>query len=1317
MPKVDPENIALSFKQLGVSSLFPPKSILSNVSGYVVKGGITAIMGASASGKSVLMKVLAGRLPLLHISGEITLEGKPMDPTNLANDLAYVPQDDFLMGELTPKETLLNVYSMKRDQPEQHALREVDNLLKKFGLDHVANNPIGTIFKRGLSGGQRKRVEVCSELVAPPSVLLLDEPTSGLDGAIAYDVLYAMKQILADRGGDLSLIISIHQPNSRILELFDHIMLVGGGGMIFFGTLPEAKTYFSEIGFDAPEAYTPTDVFLQVSDANFGENHDFDFEGSFACHSLASRLSQLLDDVKRLGMNRALRAEAEQAGSRHSSTSDWKEVRVRPQSATGTEPDLGGVENKYEMISREPSARLTNLSTSRSLSMFWKQYWTLLYRDFTLAYRDPSLYYLQFFLVALFGFMVGAAFFRLKPKIDSRINDIPAGLLWIVMMMCYIQVFKVYHLSRADHRFKHETSNKTYSILAYWLAELTATCILLISFIPGTIFAYFMMDLPGEAYGFLLFVYWMTALTAETMLNFITKLSTNATVSVVTSQGVLVILTVFGGGMFIAWDNCPIYWKWLQESSIFTQASRAAVMGAMDHLSYTCDLNSANECVDGFGRMFECDDSSPSNGVCKVSGRMVLNVLQGTAYNESKWIPFAFLVLIFGCFRLLSLFLLYVPVEKILYRLQDMYAGLSAKGILDNYLGLRRVERQLNAYIALHRKEDIEKGIGEPNMPQPICEQLDETSHCLLNPHCTGEGIQPLSHGCCLEWKDVSVILKTKGTILVDKVSGAALPGRILALMGPSGAGKTTLLNALSNRAPYARLEGEVTFGKRPFLPSDLVYVPQFDEFNPNLSVLEQIQLVGELKCRDVLEMKQRLANLLTILGLADKMSVLCRDLTSGELKRVSVGMGMVSNPNVLFLDEPTTGLDSSAAYSIVKYLSQLSKAINVVVIMTIHQPAPMVFDLLQDLYLLESGRLAYFGPLSTTKKYFQQLGYQCPAGVNPADFYLDMVNKPPQNEDGSPTTWTKIYFSTTFQSNFNKLMTMTISHSTAANEPLRPPSSIKRFEILIEFFAKYYYRETGIYWLRTVFLVIVALFLGTLFLQLVPNTNNISQYSGAIFFAIWTTLFSAVAATGLLAADRRLAVEQVKNAVITPFVYCLAQFVVSIPFNIIAAVAFQGIFHWMIKLNPDGESFVYGIFISMGHLLLMEAFMLSVVAALKNAMLSVTFAMVILGYLFLFSGFFIAVDNMPPSIQWVCYIAPTKYSFFGYLWQIYSNQNFHVMGTSYDIPGKTLLDEMYQIKDVDSWGMFGALLAWIVLIRLIHYALFVFDVYPYLQS
>jgi len=170
-----------------------------------------------------------------------------------------------------------------------------------------------------------------------------------------------------------------------------------------------------------------------------------------------------------------------------------------------------------------------------------------------------------------------------------------------------------------------------------------------------------------------------------------------------------------------------------------------------------------------------------------------------------------------------------------------------------------------------------------------------------------------------LVWKNLNLALKGNGKKLVDNVSGGVECGRVLALMGPSGAGKTTLLNTLSNRAPYGDITGDITFAGRALLPSDLMYVPQFDEIKPYATVIEQIQFVGMMKCKDIPAMKLRLMKLLQILGLFNRANCLCKDLSGGELKRVSVGMGMISNPKVLFLDEPTSGWDSTAAYYLVK--------------------------------------------------------------------------------------------------------------------------------------------------------------------------------------------------------------------------------------------------------------------------------------------------------------------------------------------------------------------------------------------------------------
>ncbi len=431
------EEVALSFHDLSIATSYPPTTILSNVSGFVTKGGITAVLGASASGKSVLMKALAGRLQNLEIFGNVSLNCSSIDVSHLSNSINYVPQDDFLIGEMTPREILRSNSKMKSIHSAGTIDKDVDSLLKSFGLSHVADNAVGTIFVRGLSGGQRKRVEVCSELISPSSVLMLDEPTSGLDGAIAYDVLSAIKGILREKNGSLSLFISIHQPNSRILELFDNILLLGNGGMLYFGTVPDSIKYFSSIGFPPPEVYTPTDVYLQVTDSNFGSNHDVDFIGYFACSTYATALSKFLNEIERHGMQRII-------------TFDPVDSRSIKTVFPKDESDLES-NQKYE------EGSVVVAKDAGMGSKLLRQFYSLLHRDFLLAYRDPSLYYLQFVLVSAFGFLVGAAFFDLKIEVGSTMNNIPGGLLWIVMMMTYIQGSAVALYLPLTHSLTHCT--------------------------------------------------------------------------------------------------------------------------------------------------------------------------------------------------------------------------------------------------------------------------------------------------------------------------------------------------------------------------------------------------------------------------------------------------------------------------------------------------------------------------------------------------------------------------------------------------------------------------------------------------------------------------------------------------------------------------------------------------------------------------------------------------------------------------------------------------------------------------------------------
>lgn len=406
-----------------------------------------------------------------------------------------------LIGDLTAKEMVTNSARLKTKMPLSCVEESVDTVLKDFGLDHVANTYIGTIFRAGLSGGQKRRVDVAVELVSAPSLLLLDEPTSGLDGSIAYDVLAAIRNAVKSRPASnaLSVMLNIHQPNSRILGLFDHILVLGDHGMVFFGTVAESVQHFTQIGHAPPAKYTPTDYYLNITDTNFTQNNKFDFVGAFNSSQKWQDLVELVDLVESRG-------QIEQLVQAMSSN---EEKKIRSARSVGAAADLEASDDDKVNSTRGASECMLARNRKVEGSSFWNQVFVLVKRDYVLAARDPTMYVLQVVLVLAFGCMVGAVFFDLKYRIDSSMTYIPGALLWVVMVMVYIQVFKVYHLNKANQRFAHEHSNGSYSVLACWVADLFSVSSLLVSYIPGTAIAYFMAGFPGKAFPFLMLLFWL----------------------------------------------------------------------------------------------------------------------------------------------------------------------------------------------------------------------------------------------------------------------------------------------------------------------------------------------------------------------------------------------------------------------------------------------------------------------------------------------------------------------------------------------------------------------------------------------------------------------------------------------------------------------------------------------------------------------------------------------------------------------------------------------------------------------------------------
>lgn len=103
------------------------------------------VMGASASGKSVLLQSLSGRIQDLHISGSVLIDGAKVDPKSISNPVSYVPQEDALVGELTATEMAVNTAMLTRSEPPQILYAEINKMLENLGLAEVAHKTIGTL--------------------------------------------------------------------------------------------------------------------------------------------------------------------------------------------------------------------------------------------------------------------------------------------------------------------------------------------------------------------------------------------------------------------------------------------------------------------------------------------------------------------------------------------------------------------------------------------------------------------------------------------------------------------------------------------------------------------------------------------------------------------------------------------------------------------------------------------------------------------------------------------------------------------------------------------------------------------------------------------------------------------------------------------------------------------------------------------------------------------------------------------------------------------------------------------------------------------
>ncbi|KAL0432140.1 UNVERIFIED_CONTAM: ABC transporter G family member 25 [Sesamum latifolium] len=240
------------------------RTILKGITGMAEPGKVLAVLGPSGSGKSTLLNALAGRLHHGHgLAGTILFNNRKLTKS-IQKKTGFVSQDDVFYPHLTVRETLVfcSLLRLPSSVPKNQKIAIAESVVSELGLAKCADTIIGNSFIRGVSGGERKRVNIAHEMLVDPSLLILDEPTSGLDATAAYRLVATLGG-LAAKGK--TVVTSVHQPSSRVYQIFDELLVLSEGRCIYLGKGSEAMGYFESIGFSPSFPMNPADFLLDLA--------------------------------------------------------------------------------------------------------------------------------------------------------------------------------------------------------------------------------------------------------------------------------------------------------------------------------------------------------------------------------------------------------------------------------------------------------------------------------------------------------------------------------------------------------------------------------------------------------------------------------------------------------------------------------------------------------------------------------------------------------------------------------------------------------------------------------------------------------------------------------------------------------------------------------------------------------------------------------------------------------------------------------------------------------------------------------------------
>ncbi|KAB2081398.1 hypothetical protein ES319_A05G129500v1 [Gossypium barbadense] len=543
-----------------------------------------------------------------------------------------------------------------------------------------------------------------------------------------------------------------------------------------------------------------------------------------------------------------------------------------------------------------------------------------------------------------------------------------------------------------------------------------------------------------------------------------------------------------------------------------------------------------------------------------------------------------------------------------------------------------------------------------------------------------------------------------KLTILKD-VSGMIKPGRMTLLLGPPSSGKTTLLLALAGKLdPALQFSGSVTYNghtMKEFVPQrTAAYISQFDLHLGEMTVRETLafsarcqgvgtryDMLSELSRREkqanikpdpdidvfmkAIATEGQEANVITdyimkILGLdicADTLvgNEMLRGISGGQRKRVTTGEMLVGPARALFMDEISTGLDSSTTFQIVNSLRQTVHILNGTALISLLQPAPETYDLFDDIILLSDSVIVYQGPREHVVSFFESMGFKCPERKGVADFLQEVTSRKDQmqywaRKDQPYRFITANEFAEAFQT-FHVGMKLGEELGTPFDKKKSHPAALTtkkygvgKWELLKACIAREFLlmrRNSFVYIFKCIQLTIVSCITMTLFLRTEMDRDSVQGgriYMGALFFGMIFIMFNGMPELSMTITKLPVFYKQRDLLFFPPWAYALPSWILKIPMTFIEVSVWVFITYYVIGYDPNVERFFRQYLLLVLINQMASSLFRFIASAARNMIVANTFGTFALLVLFALSGFVLARDKIRGWWIWGYWISPLMY-------------------------------------------------------------------------